>query len=70
MPNVPDTNEFDRDFHRKGFFEFGGLLPSDRVCACIHLVGKWNLLEIVSWKEANFMKHSSKTRSSLVNSHA
>ena len=44
--NLPDSDEFNVNVHRKSAFESGRLLPSDVVGACKHFVGERNLLKV------------------------
>ena len=44
--DIPNTHELDLYVHRECFLEFGRLLPSNIVRARVHLVRKWDLLEI------------------------
>lgn len=60
--DIPDAYELDRDVNRKGFLEFGGLLPSFVVGSGIHLVCEWYLLEISGRKQSNFVQHACEAR--------
>ena len=44
--DIPNTYELDLHIDRERFLKFGRLLPSNTVRARVHLVRKWDLLEI------------------------
>jgi len=50
---IPYTDELNIDVNGKCAFESIGLLPTDRIRPGIHLVRKWNLLEIARRQEAD-----------------